>query len=370
MIRGCSSVLVRALACHARGRGFVSHHSRHSFLSFIVLKLFDVCFSYRANETTIRNINLEAREGLITCLLGPSGCGKSTVFKLIAGLEKLDSGTIMFSDNILSEEKNHVEIHKRDIAFIFQESCFFPHQDVLTNISYGIDGKNPENVAEKILYDIGIEHLKYKLPHELSGGQKQLVSLARAIAQNSRVILLDEPCSSLDFTSKMKLRQKIMKILKRLQKIIVLITHDPHEAMSMCDYIYVMQEGKIVQFGTSYEIYHHPQTQYVLNFFGEINTIKKRVEGQKVQTDFGLIPIPSNLPQENEEINICFRFDTIRIDEQNGKIAEIVDVKFLGHYYLNYLTLNGNEYSMSSQMRFKKDQKIRISLDEANLFFF
>ena len=219
------------------------------------LKFEDIDKSFGENSV-ISKFNLEVEQGKFLVLLGPSGCGKSTLLRMIAGLEKIDSGKILLENNLL----NDLLPSKRQIAMVFQSYALYPHMSVFDNISFGLksekiskdDIKNKVIEAAKILK---IEELLERRPRELSGGQRQRVAIGRAITRNPKLFLFDEPLSNLDAALRSEMRVEISKLHKKLKSNIVYVTHDQIEAMTLADKIVIMNKGKIEQFGSPDEIY-------------------------------------------------------------------------------------------------------------------
>ncbi|MGL9718095.1 MAG: ABC transporter ATP-binding protein [Wolbachia sp.] len=202
----------------------------------------------------LSNINIEVKRGNVVCLLGHSGCGKSTILKLIAGIENPKSGTIFINDKLVASNNISIAIEHRNVGLIFQHSALFPHKTVIENITFAIHSspkKEKYLTALEILKLLNIEKYENMYPNALSGGQQQLVAIARVIAQNPDVVLLDEPFSNLDILLKCQTRQHILSLFKSKNIPVLMVTHDPQEALKVADFIYVMKNGKIVQSGVS-----------------------------------------------------------------------------------------------------------------------
>lgn len=212
--------------------------------------------------------------GETLALLGPSGCGKSTVLRLIAGLEKPDSGQV----HLLSQEVTQLSPEKRNIGLVFQDYALFPHMSVLGNISYGpkVRGVSSVDVSErakKALDLVSLNGLEQRKPHQLSGGQQQRVALARALATESPLLLLDEPLSHLDEQLRAELRQDLRRLFKQLGSGVLIVTHDQREALALADHIAVMRDGKIVQQDIASVLFEQPATAWVAKFLGWTNVI-------------------------------------------------------------------------------------------------
>ena len=215
------------------------------------------------NQNVVENLNLSILPGKVTCLLGPSGCGKSTTLRIAAGLETQDSGIVKINGNLISEPKVcHLPPEKRNIGFMFQDFALFPHLTVKKNIEFGITKNKNETFnnfsADKLLKKIGLDGFQQKYPHTLSGGEQQRVALARAISSIPMVMLMDEPFSGLDKRLRDEIRDETIEILRNEGVAVLIVTHEPEEAMNMADNIVLMRDGKIIQQGAPYNIYNKP----------------------------------------------------------------------------------------------------------------
>lgn len=227
-------------------------------------------------------------------LFGCSGSGKTTALRCIAGLEKPDAGSIRINDIIYFDSKKKINLppQKRKIGYMFQENALFPHMNVRQNIEFGLKGLNPMEKKEKVnemLDLVGIEELEFAYPDELSGGQKQKVALARALAPDPEVLLLDEPFSSLDTVVRLKLRKELRTIQKRLGIPVIFITHDPVEAFTMADRMVVFDDGRVQQKGSPEDVFYHPKSRYVAELVGFSNLFDDAVvegHGQRAECTF------------------------------------------------------------------------------------
>ena len=239
-----------------------------------------------ANTEVLKGTDLEAGQGEFITLLGASGCGKTTTLRIIAGLELPDSGQVILEGhNITDWEPN-----KRDVNTVFQNYALFPHMNVADNVGYGLKiRKVPKaQIAERVeraLRLVQLEEYKKRMPDQLSGGQKQRIAIARAVINEPKVLLLDEPLGALD----LKLRRQMQLELKRLQKQLgitfIYITHDQEEAINMSDRIGVMHEGVLEQMGTPNEVYYRPRTSYVADFVGNANILHKNGETLAIRSE-------------------------------------------------------------------------------------
>lgn len=239
-----------------------------------------------ANTEVLKGIDLEAGQGEFITLLGASGCGKTTTLRIIAGLELPDSGQVILEDhNITDWEPN-----KRDVNTVFQNYALFPHMNVADNVGYGLKIRKVPKAqiaerVERVLRLVQLEEYKKRMPDQLSGGQKQRIAIARAVINEPKVLLLDEPLGALD----LKLRRQMQLELKRLQKQLgitfIYITHDQEEAINMSDRIGVMHEGVLEQMGTPNEVYYRPRTSYVADFVGNANILYKNGETLAIRSE-------------------------------------------------------------------------------------
>src|ERR1700722_168321 len=225
--------------------------------------------------TIIPEVSLSIPSGKFFALLGPSGCGKTTLLRLIAGLEKADSGKIFLGEQDITDWP----IHKRPINIVFQNYALFPHLDVFDNVAYSLKLKKmPKEVIEqkvlKILEAFHIENHIYKLTSQLSGGQQQRVALARAIVNEPDVLLLDEPLAALDFKLRERMLIELIELQDKLKTTFVYVTHDQFEALTVADQMAIMNhKGEIEQIGTPKEIYEFPVSSFVARFVGTTNIL-------------------------------------------------------------------------------------------------
>ncbi len=222
-------------------------------------------------------LDLEVRSGEFLTLLGPSGCGKTTLLRLIAGLEEPDEGRIRFGDETVfdSASGTRMPVQKRNLGMVFQDFALWPHMTVFENVAFSLRARRQtdrlrESVDEAIRF-VRLTGMEGRRPHELSGGQQQRVAFARAIAGRPRTILFDEPLSALDALLREEMRAELTRLVRELGVTAVYVTHDQAEAMSMSDRIAVMQQGRVLQHGTSEDIYHRPADERVARFVGKSN---------------------------------------------------------------------------------------------------
>jgi putative spermidine/putrescine transport system ATP-binding protein len=233
-----------------------------------------------AGVAAVHDFTLDIEKGTLVSFLGPSGCGKTTTLRMIAGFEQLDSGSIRLDGSDIVT----VPPNRRDIGMVFQAYALFPNLTVRENIAFGLQmKKTPKKETEKrvneVLDMVRLQETGKRLPHQLSGGQQQRIALARALAVQPRVLLLDEPLSALDAEVRVVLRGEIRRIQTELAITTVYVTHDQEEALSISDKVVVMNKGLIEQVGKPEEIYRAPQTRFVATFIGTANQFLGKTSG-------------------------------------------------------------------------------------------
>ncbi|QIQ76372.1 ABC transporter ATP-binding protein [Halogeometricum borinquense] len=273
-----------------------------------VLELDGLKKSY-GTETVIHDLSLSVREGEILTLLGPSGCGKTTTLRLLAGLERPDGGAVRLNGRAVSGTE-FVPPEERGVGVVFQEFALFPHLTARENIAFGLvdrsDAETEQRVDELLeLVDLPRQGDSY--PDELSGGQQQRVALARSLAPEPDILLLDEPFSNLDVDLRVQMREEVRRILKEAGVTAISVTHDQEEALSISDRVAVMNDGNLEQVGEPESVFQHPKSRFVAGFLGYASFIPGYVSGDRVETDLG------NLPREQIH-GLASEYDNTRID--------------------------------------------------------
>ena len=256
------------------------------------VKLEKICKSFVPGKPVLQELSLEVAPGDLFFLLGPSGCGKSTMLRILAGLEKQDSGKILFDGVDISS----LPPEKRQAAMMFQNYALWPHLTVFENIAFGlrilgIKGKELKNEVFSALEAVQLADCAERRVPSLSGGQQQRVALARALAVRPAVLLLDEPLSNLDARLRDAMRGEIVRICRERNQTAIYVTHDRQEALSMADRMAVLKEGTISQCGTPREIYERPANRFTGAFLGDINFIEGSVQSGALQCSFGTFPL-------------------------------------------------------------------------------
>ena len=258
-----------------------------------LLSVSDLAKRYDAGPPVVSGLSLDVAEGELVALLGPSGCGKTTALRCVAGFLRPDRGTVRVGDRVLDAPGGpHVAAEKRGIGVVFQESALFPHLSVRDNVAFGLHrwtrADRAARVAE-VLKLVGMTGFEARLPKGLSGGQRQRVALARALAPRPRLLLLDEPFSSLDALLRAEMRAEVRSALRAEGTTAVLITHDQEEALQTADRVAVMQGGHIEQVGTPEAVYSVPRTLFVAQFLGQTNLVLTHADGATAETPLGRV---------------------------------------------------------------------------------
>ena len=265
-------------------------------------------------KRVVDNVSLSIQPGHVTCLLGPSGCGKSTTLRMIAGVDMQDSGTIHVDGKLVCDTVFRVPPERRSIGLMFQDFALFPHLTVGDNVAFGLSGSRTSKRGRvtELLERVGLVHFIDEYPHQLSGGEQQRVALARALAPRPSIMLMDEPFSGLDNRLRDGIRDETLALLKEEGASVLLVTHEPEEAMRMADEIALMRGGRIVQRGAPYNIYNAPVDKAAVAFFSDINTLHGTVRGALTDTPFGQFLAPG-VP-DGGEVEIVFRPQHVSID--------------------------------------------------------
>ncbi|WP_428246121.1 ABC transporter ATP-binding protein [Ferrovibrio sp.] len=285
--------------------------------------------------TVLKSIDLDIQQGEFVSLLGPSGCGKTTTLNIIAGFTAPDSGDVIIN----GQRVNDVPPHQRDLGMVFQGHALFPHMTCFDNVAFGLRMRKlaPEMIRERVLQALDLVRLadfSQRYPRELSGGQQQRVGLARALAINPRVLLLDEPLSNLDAKLRRAMQSELRSIHTQLRTTMVYVTHDQEEALTLSDRIALMRDGRIEQIDTPEGIYCRPQTRFVADFIGSSSFLRGVVaevtgQGARVRVgDAGNVLVAHDAPLAvGREVLLGVRADRIRPaaaspDTLRGRVAD------------------------------------------------
>ena len=261
------------------------------------------------------NVSLEAPHGSLLALLGPSGCGKTTLLRIISGLDVPDEGSVLYAD----EDATHRSARDRNVGFVFQHYALFRHMSVFENVAFGLrvrkwkEARIRERVYE-LLRLVQLEGLAKQAPSQLSGGQRQRIALARALAAEPRVLLLDEPFGALDAKVRQELRQWLRKLHDEIHVTSVFVTHDQEEAFEVADRVVVMNHGRIEQEGTPQEVFERPATPFIMDFLGNVNVFHGRVEGGRALLGSFEVAYPDYPDGESKAVTAYVRPHELEID--------------------------------------------------------
>ena len=277
------------------------------------LELQGICRAFDGLEV-VSDVSLSLEAGQLACMLGPSGCGKSTTLRIAAGVDRQTRGRVLIDGHVASDDQRHLPPEARNIGLMFQDFALFPHLNVAGNVGFGLRGAGPARAARvgELLERVDLAGYQDKYPHQLSGGEQQRVALARALAPRPRVLLMDEPFSGLDDRLRDDVRDATLALLKAEDTAVLLVTHEPEEAMRMADMIALMRYGRIVQMGAPFNIYNSPVDKEAAAFFSDINVIQGVVQNAITETPFGRFLVPGR--ENGAEVEIIIRPQHLKLD--------------------------------------------------------
>ncbi len=290
--------------------------------------------------------DLQVYEREVLTLLGPSGCGKTTTLRMVAGLETPDAGCIhVAGEEVYCDEDVLIPAERRKVGLVFQDYALFPHLTVAQNIRFGLNRLNGDGEARTrdLLELTRLESVKDHYPHELSGGEQQRTALARSLAPNPHILLLDEPFSSLDATLRKDLRTEVKRILRETEVTTILVTHDQEEALSMSDRLAIMMDGKVRQVGTPRELYWSPLDEDIARFIGDANFLPGVASGLEVDCVLGTLPIQQ---EALGPVQIMLRPESLSVllGAEGPNAGRVEDIEYYGHdQVLNIRLATGEE---------------------------
>ena len=323
------------------------------------------------NHLVLDEMNLYIRENEFVTLLGPSGCGKTTTLRIIGGFENPDTGRVVFDGKDITK----LPAYKRQLNTVFQKYALFTHMNIAENIAFGLKIKNKSKsyIHDKIKYAlklVNLEGYENRMPDSLSGGQQQRIAIARAIVNEPKVLLLDEPLGALDLKLRQDMQYELIRLKNELGITFIYVTHDQEEALTMSDTIVVMNQGYIQQIGTPEMIYNEPENAFVADFIGDSNIIDSimikdelvEILGAKfacVDTGFG----------ENVHVDVVIRPEDIElVAPEEGTISGVVtSLIFKGVHYEMDVMANGFEWLVHSTKMFPVGEKVGIKVDPFNI---
>lgn len=317
------------------------------------LVLQDIAIRY-ASKTIVDSISFALEEGEIGCLLGPSGCGKTTLLRTIAGFERPARGTITLRGNEVASASLLVPPEKRRVGMVFQDYALFPHLTIEQNIKFGLSKQSKPEQQQRVdalLTLIGLPHTKKRYPHQLSGGQQQRIALARALAPKPDILLLDEPFSNLDVELREHLAHDVRQLIKAEKVTAILVTHDQQEAFATSDKIALLNDGKLVQWGSANELYEQPNSIFSAEFIGQGSLIKGAIKQgangtNSLHSEVGHLAIPENVANtfSDNSAKLLIRPDKITLsNNESGTPVTLISKSFRGGYYLCTLETNNKQ---------------------------
>ena len=309
-------------------------------------------------------LDLTVHRGELLTLLGPSGCGKTTALRTLTGHVRPESGRVLIDGRDVTD----LPTHRRELGMVFQNFALFPHMTVKDNVGYGLrvqgtSGKERDRRVDETLEFVGLGGLGGRWPNQLSGGQQQRVAVGRALVLRPEILLLDEPLSNLDAKLRVSLRWELRALQQQLKMTFVYVTHDQDEALSLSDWIAVMNAGKVEQAGTPWEIYYRPRTSFLADFVGAVNLVPgtvREVRGDEVVVAFGQRAVTVRRPADlaldaGREVRLCVRPEALALrppsaDPDGIRLPGVVARRaFLGDLMRYWVTVDGREWIVDQQ---------------------
>jgi iron(III) transport system ATP-binding protein len=340
-------------------------------LANTVIRLNNVT-KYYEQTCAVDSVSLEVRKGEFLVLLGGSGCGKTTTLRLVAGLERPESGEVWIDGTLVTSENTWVPPEGRQIGMVFQDYALFPHLTVGQNIAFalkGLKGQARNQRVDEVLSLVGLEGKGARYPYQLSGGQQQRVALARALAAAPLVVLLDEPFSNLDAALRKSMREEVRAIVRQADAAAIFVTHDQEEAMSLADEIAVMQGGKLLQVGKPDLVYRQPLTRYLASFLGDANFLEGEAHGDTVETALGTLRLAQAL---QGRVTVMIRPETLSVTSDANGSAGVTDSRYFGHYRTIKLQHDSDvhlEAKVWAQHDFSPGERVSIAVQGSVMAF-
>ena len=300
-------------------------------------------------KTKVKNVSFSIKnEGDVVCLLGPSGIGKTTILRTIAGLEKINNGSISINDKVISSKKNHLEPESRNISLAFQENSLFPHYNVEKNILIGTEKKNKKRKKinpKEVIKLLNLKKILHKYPHQISAGEAQRSSLARSLVSNPDLLLLDEPLSNVDQSFKEEIQVNLKKLLSKFKITTIIVTHDSYEAFYLGGKCGIILNGQLKQFDDPYNVYHFPNSVEVVNFLNRGILIPAKVTGENSLENEDLGTIKGNFIKhypKGSNVQLLLQPEDLEHDDKSNLKLEVVDRKFRGTNFIYTLKTPSN----------------------------
>ncbi|GDX72941.1 sugar ABC transporter [Cyanobium sp.] len=331
-----------------------------------------------SGDWTLRDIDFQLRPGELVGLLGPSGCGKTTLLRLIAGFERPDRGVVRIGGQEVAGPQRWLPPERRGVGMVFQDYALFPHLDAWRNACFGLRRGQDSSRAAWLLELLGLKGLEQRYPHELSGGQRQRLALARALAPGSALVLLDEPFSNLDVEVRLRLRAELPGVLARCGASGVIVTHDPEEALAICDRVAVLEAGRLHQCASPQELVNCPATAFVGRFVLQGNLLSAQWQGHRLRTPLGWLepegPAPLDAANPGEEpLQVLLSPQGLELVPDDSAEAWVVGREFLGREWLYQVQSDGRRLRLRLPLSadYERGQRCRLHLragEPARLF--
>lgn len=292
------------------------------------------------SQAVLQNLDLNVEAGSFVSILGPSGSGKTTLLRVIAGFERADRGSVRLRGQVVDDETHFVDAERRRIGYVPQDGNLFPHLSVERNVGFGLARRDRRGTRVKELLEmVGLGGMAERFPHQLSGGQQQRVALARGLAIDPALVLLDEPFSSLDASLRASVRHDVRHVLRDAGTTAILVTHDQDEALSLADRVAIIREGRISQFDTPARIYAQPSSPDLAREFGDVNFLNGVAKNGAVETPLGLLDVENATTieggvREGTKLLVLVRPEQIVLGPDHGNAvgtARVLDTEFYGH---------------------------------------
>lgn len=303
------------------------------------------------------HMSLSIQPGEIICLLGPSGCGKTTLLRLAAGIERPAQGRVLLDGRDVASDSVFVPPERRGVGLVFQDFALFPHLTTLANVMFGLKALargEAEKTARLALERVGLAHHAMDYPHTLSGGEQQRVALARAIAPRPGILLMDEPFSGLDARLRDRVRDETLAVMREMRATCLVVTHDPEEAMRMADRIVLMRGGRIMQVGTSADLYRNPVDMETARFFSDVNEVPGVVRGGKLVTPVGYF-VAGGLDEGARGVAVIRPSSIMLRPPAMCVPGRITSRRFLGEVDLVEVAVSGLDVPLKARVKPKED---------------
>ncbi len=315
------------------------------------------------DRAVVNDVSLTLSPGKINVLLGASGAGKTTLLRLIAGMERPDSGQIFSGEDVLSSQARHVPIEKRKIGLIFQDFALFPHLNVQRNVMFGLQHlprEDRRHIADQWLEKMSLSHRREAFPHHLSGGEQQRVAIARALAPAPIAILLDEAFSGLDPALRQQTRDAVLTLIRETKTPALLVSHDPFEALAHGDEVAVMSDGRILQAGTPDTLYRQPNSLLVARALGAVQKVDTSAFPPEWQADLGKAGA------------VYLRPDAFKVDNERGAAVDILSMRPIGAETRIRIGFGGEELDVDIPRRDapQSGDTLKLTIDSDCVFSF